>query len=71
MAAVDAPPLFIAVDQEGGRVARLPQAVLPAFSGNMAIGATYTASTDKFAKQIAKLASALKQHGCEFCLSWM
>lgn len=64
MAAVDAPPLFIAVDQEGGRVARLPQAVLPAFSGNMAIGATYTRSTDKFAKQVAKAqASALKQHG--------
>lgn len=35
------PPLFIAVDQEGGRVARLPPSVLPPFAGNMAIGATF------------------------------
>lgn len=35
------PPLLIAVDQEGGRVARLPVTATNAFSGNMAIGATY------------------------------
>jgi beta-N-acetylhexosaminidase len=34
-----AQPLIISIDQEGGRVVRLPQAT--SFSGNMAIGATY------------------------------
>ncbi|CAI8245945.1 MAG: Beta-hexosaminidase A [Glaciecola sp. HTCC2999] len=34
-------PMFIAIDQEGGRVARLPTDFSPAYSGNMAIGATY------------------------------
>jgi len=32
-------PLIISIDQEGGRVVRLPQAT--SFAGNMAIGATY------------------------------
>ena len=36
-----ATPLFISVDQEGGRVVRLPMQHATAFSGNMAIGATY------------------------------
>ncbi|MDM7861530.1 glycoside hydrolase family 3 protein [Alteromonas sp. ASW11-36] len=40
-AAAGLPPLLIAVDQEGGRVARLPVTATSAFSGNMAIGATY------------------------------
>ena len=31
--------LFISIDQEGGRVARLPRDEFPAFTGNMAIGA--------------------------------
>ena len=35
------PPLFIAIDQEGGRVARLPDEVATRYVGNMAIGATY------------------------------
>lgn len=35
------PPLFVAIDQEGGRVARLPDTVATRFVGNMAIGATY------------------------------
>jgi len=32
-------PMFISVDQEGGRVARLPRDNWPAFTGNMSIGA--------------------------------
>lgn len=36
-------PLFIGIDQEGGRVARLPRHQSTSFSGNMAIGATYAA----------------------------
>lgn len=36
-----AKPLFISVDQEGGRVVRLPRALATSFTGNMAIGATY------------------------------
>ena len=34
-------PLLISIDQEGGRVVRIPQNISTAFSGNMAIGATY------------------------------
>ena len=34
-------PLFISIDQEGGRVARLPRDVATSFTGNMSIGATY------------------------------
>src|SRR5690606_26110130 len=33
-------PLLIAVDQEGGRVVRIPKNLGTSFSGNMAIGAT-------------------------------
>jgi beta-N-acetylhexosaminidase len=43
------PPLFIAIDQEGGRVVRLPQNLGTAFAGNMAIGATYSAHGTEFA----------------------
>ncbi|MGL1957024.1 MAG: glycoside hydrolase family 3 protein [Colwellia sp.] len=43
-------PLIISVDQEGGRVVRLPHAT--SFSGNMAIGATYPSQGDKFASQV-------------------
>lgn len=43
------PPLFIAIDQEGGRVVRLPQHLATSFSGNMAIGATYKKNGLKFA----------------------
>ena len=32
-------PLFISIDQEGGRVARLPRDVATSFTGNMSIGA--------------------------------
>lgn len=42
-------PLFISIDQEGGRVARLPRQLATSFSGNMAIGATYPAHGSHFA----------------------
>jgi len=42
-------PLFISVDQEGGRVIRLPRAHSTSFSGNMAIGATYEKYHTKYA----------------------
>jgi len=35
------PALFIGIDQEGGRVNRLPRETFETFAGNMAIGATY------------------------------
>ncbi len=47
------PPLFIAVDQEGGRVARLPSSILPPFSGNMAIGASFHKHGTAFAENVA------------------
>lgn len=43
------PPLFIAIDQEGGRVVRLPQNLGTAFAGNMAIGATFAKHGTEFA----------------------
>ncbi|AMX01875.1 glycoside hydrolase family 3 protein [Microbulbifer thermotolerans] len=46
-------PLLIAVDQEGGRVNRLPRAEFPAFAGNMAIGATYAQHGDTYARTTA------------------
>jgi len=42
-------PLIISIDQEGGRVVRLPQAT--SFAGNMAIGATYDAQGIRFATE--------------------
>lgn len=42
-------PLLIGVDQEGGRVHRLPRKEAVAFAGNMAIGATYPRRGDEFA----------------------
>jgi beta-N-acetylhexosaminidase len=47
-------PLFIAVDQEGGRVVRLPRHITSNFSGNMAIGATYEKHGVHFAYAIGK-----------------
>ena len=46
-------PLFIAVDQEGGRVARLPSDMLSPFAGNMAIGATFHQRGHAFAQSVA------------------
>jgi beta-N-acetylhexosaminidase len=48
-------PTFIAVDQEGGRVARLPTDYSPAFSGNMALGATYAKHQTQLASQVAEV----------------
>ena len=39
-------PALISIDQEGGRVTRLPKAQWPSFSGNMAIGAVSENSRD-------------------------
>ena len=46
-------PLLIGVDQEGGRVNRLPREEAVAFAGNMAIGATYPRHGDQFAAATA------------------
>ena len=46
------PPLFIAIDQEGGRVSRFPLGVGNAFAGNMAIGATYKLHNKRFATEV-------------------
>lgn len=46
------PPLFIAIDQEGGRVSRLPMAMTNAFSGNMAIGATFEQHGTAYATEV-------------------
>lgn len=42
-------PLFISVDQEGGRVARLPRNQSTPFTGNMSIGATHKKHRTKYA----------------------
>ena len=47
-------PLFIGIDQEGGRVARLPRAEYAAFSGNMAIGATYHSHKADYANEVGQ-----------------
>ncbi|AWL13110.1 Beta-N-acetylhexosaminidase [Saliniradius amylolyticus] len=44
-------PLFISVDQEGGRVVRTPPEMATTLSGNMAIGATYARHGTEFATQ--------------------
>jgi beta-N-acetylhexosaminidase len=46
-------PLYIAIDQEGGRVSRLPNDVFFGFSGNMAIGATHAEHGSKYAVDVA------------------
>jgi len=45
-------PLFIGIDQEGGRVVRLKRSDTSAFSGNMAIGATYPEHGNYYATQV-------------------
>ena len=51
-------PLFISVDQEGGRVARLPREQATSLSGNMAVGATYDKHGVKFAEQSGEVLGA-------------
>ena len=46
-------PLLIGIDQEGGRVNRLPREEAVAFAGNMAIGATYPRYGEHFATESA------------------
>lgn len=57
-------PLFISVDQEGGRVVRLPMQYATSFSGNMAIGATFKTHKTKFAQETgAAIGAELKTLG--------
>ncbi|MBV2130533.1 glycoside hydrolase family 3 protein [Rheinheimera sp. SM2107] len=51
-------PLFIGIDQEGGRVARLPRELATSFSGNMAIGATYPEHGSHFAELAGAITAA-------------
>lgn len=63
MAEHDLPPLFIAIDQEGGRVARIPDSIATRFVGNMAIGASGDDDA-QYAQAVAeKLASSMKLLG--------
>ncbi|MBN8432001.1 hypothetical protein JF535_14205 [Microbulbifer salipaludis] len=48
-------PLLIGIDQEGGRVNRLPREEAAAFAGNMAIGATHAREGDRFASATAEV----------------
>ncbi|MDQ7050021.1 MAG: glycoside hydrolase family 3 protein [Enterobacterales bacterium] len=48
-------PLLIGIDQEGGRVVRLPLNLSTAFSGNMAIGATYPRKGTYYATQVGRI----------------
>ena len=48
-------PLFIGIDQEGGRVARLPRQQSTSFSGNMAIGATFAQHGNRFATEVGQI----------------
>ncbi|MCP4529502.1 MAG: glycoside hydrolase family 3 protein [Aestuariibacter sp.] len=58
------PPLFVAIDQEGGRVARLPDAVATRFVGNMAIGATYPTHGTAFSTSVnAGIAKSIRLLG--------
>ncbi len=62
--ATDGLPILIATDQEGGRVTRLPESVLPAFPGAMALGATYAKHQQHFAgAQGSAQAQTLRQLG--------
>lgn len=57
-------PLFLAIDQEGGRVFRSPRDKTVAFTGNMALGATYADHGTAYAEQSAKvIADELKVLG--------
>ncbi|WP_462159560.1 glycoside hydrolase family 3 protein [Pseudoalteromonas sp. GB56] len=48
-------PLFISVDQEGGRVARIPRDIGTAMTGNMSIGATYQQHGTHYATAAAQV----------------
>lgn len=46
-------PLYIGIDQEGGRISRLPQHEFLGFAGNMAIGASAKVHKNTFATDVA------------------
>lgn len=46
---------LIAIDQEGGRVVRIPRDIATSFSGNMAIGATYDQFADQFSTTVGSI----------------
>ncbi|OHU93731.1 glycoside hydrolase family 3 protein [Pseudoalteromonas byunsanensis] len=46
-------PLLIAIDQEGGRVARINREQATSFTGNMSIGATYPKHDTHYASSVA------------------
>jgi beta-N-acetylhexosaminidase len=57
-------PLFIGIDQEGGRVVRLNRDEHPGFSGNMAVGATKEQHGTFFAQAVGEaIASQLSSMG--------
>jgi len=56
LASKSAKPLIISIDQEGGRVARLPHAT--SFAGNMAIGATYASHKTEYATKVSEIIGA-------------
>jgi beta-N-acetylhexosaminidase len=58
LASASAEPLLISVDQEGGRVVRLPRAIATSFTGNMAIGATYKKHGDYYARKVGEVIGA-------------
>ena len=53
MASPSAKPMIISIDQEGGRVARLPEGT--PFAGNMALGATYNTYDTKYAAVVSRV----------------
>ncbi|NVK25063.1 MAG: glycosyl hydrolase family 3 [Gammaproteobacteria bacterium] len=53
-----AQPLFISVDQEGGRVVRLPREIATSFTGNMSIGNTYELEGTHLAGQVGEAIGA-------------
>ncbi|QTL37662.1 glycoside hydrolase family 3 protein [Pseudoalteromonas viridis] len=52
--ATEQPP-FIAIDQEGGRVARINRSEATSFTGNMSIGASYAEHGTHYAHQVASV----------------
>ncbi|WP_462163418.1 glycoside hydrolase family 3 protein [Pseudoalteromonas xiamenensis] len=55
-------PLFIAIDQEGGRVARLNREEATSFTGNMSIGATYPRKGTYYATEVASVIATELNH---------
>ncbi|KAF7781377.1 beta-N-acetylhexosaminidase [Pseudoalteromonas rubra] len=48
-------PPFIAIDQEGGRVARINRTEATSFTGNMSIGASYAQHGTRYAQEVASV----------------